>query len=174
MLSAGDHEIIITVRTANGGLLGSCATHVLVRDSSSISLSCPREMVVRCQDEKGAQVFYEGVRAVTERCRQVVPVTCEPPSGTLFPPGTTIVKCFALDAAGQRVECSFPVQVICDAPRVSVSRGEGNRVRIVWQGYGILESADSLAGPWRAVPTAVSGYTLEPIASSQFFRIRLP
>jgi HYR domain len=40
-----------------------------------------------------------------------VPVTCEPPSGSVFPVGTTTVTCTAADAAGNRAQTTFPVVV---------------------------------------------------------------
>jgi hypothetical protein len=38
-------------------------------------------------------------------------VVCEPPSGSLFPPGVTLVQCKATDAARNQSSCSFPVTV---------------------------------------------------------------
>jgi hypothetical protein len=38
-------------------------------------------------------------------------VVCTPPSGSVFPPGTTWVDCTATDAAGNASACSFPVTV---------------------------------------------------------------
>lgn len=42
-----------------------------------------------------------------------VPVSCEPPSGSSFPPGATIVTCRASDSAGNTSEGSFEVMVRC-------------------------------------------------------------
>ena len=39
-------------------------------------------------------------------------VTCDPPSGTIFPIGHTNVTCKAFDRSGNRAECSFEVYVI--------------------------------------------------------------
>jgi hypothetical protein len=38
-------------------------------------------------------------------------VVCMPPSGSTFPPGTTVVACTATDASGNRSTCRFPVTV---------------------------------------------------------------
>jgi hypothetical protein len=38
-------------------------------------------------------------------------VVCVPPSGSLFPPGVTLVHCKATDAAHNQSNCSFPVNV---------------------------------------------------------------
>jgi hypothetical protein len=39
-------------------------------------------------------------------------VVCVPPSGSLFPPGITLVQCEVTDDAGNLSSCSFPVSVI--------------------------------------------------------------
>jgi hypothetical protein len=41
-----------------------------------------------------------------------VEVVCEPPSGSVFAPGTTEVVCTAMDASGNSNSCSFTVTVI--------------------------------------------------------------
>jgi len=38
-------------------------------------------------------------------------VLCTPPSGSFFPPGTTLVTCTATDASGNQSVCQFPVTV---------------------------------------------------------------
>ncbi len=40
-----------------------------------------------------------------------MPVLCSPPSGSVFPEGTTTVACTATDAAGNRAQAFFPVIV---------------------------------------------------------------
>src|SRR4030095_936343 len=40
-----------------------------------------------------------------------VTVACVPPSGSMFPTGTTSVTCTATDTAGNTATCSFPVTV---------------------------------------------------------------
>jgi len=38
-------------------------------------------------------------------------VQCVPPSGSLFPFGTTLVTCTATDSEGNQAQCQFPVIV---------------------------------------------------------------
>ena len=38
-------------------------------------------------------------------------VVCEPPAGSRFPPGTTVVLCTATDTTGKQSSCAFPVTV---------------------------------------------------------------
>jgi hypothetical protein len=42
-------------------------------------------------------------------------VLCSPPSGSLFPRGTTLVTCTATDASGNQSTCEFPVTVALKA-----------------------------------------------------------
>ena len=46
----------------------------------------------------------------TDNCSDVT-ITCEPPSGSALPIGTTTVTCTATDAAGNAADCSFAVLV---------------------------------------------------------------
>ncbi|RME37834.1 MAG: HYR domain-containing protein, partial [Planctomycetota bacterium] len=41
-----------------------------------------------------------------------IPVTCSPPSGSTFSPGTTTVTCTATDSCGRTDSCSFSVTVV--------------------------------------------------------------
>lgn len=43
--------------------------------------------------------------------RPGVTVVCTPPSGSVFPKGTTTVTCTATDAAGNTASCGFTVMV---------------------------------------------------------------
>jgi uncharacterized repeat protein (TIGR01451 family) len=47
--------------------------------------------------------------AVSDNCSATV--ACVPPSGSMFPTGTTTVTCTATDTAGNTATCSFPVTV---------------------------------------------------------------
>jgi hypothetical protein len=44
-------------------------------------------------------------------------VVCKPPSGSVFPRGTTLVTCTATDATGNQASCEFPVSVQIKARR---------------------------------------------------------
>jgi hypothetical protein len=77
-------------------------------------------------DASGAVVRWE-VRAEVG-CGEVA-VNCNPPSGSLFPVGTTEVICTAVDASGTTAECRFQVTV---KPRSPVfKRADANADRSV-------------------------------------------
>jgi hypothetical protein len=172
ILPAGEHEVVLTVRRSNGVLIGACATRVLVFDPSPVKLECPEEIVVQCQGTEQTRVFYEGVSAVTERCGQQVRIMFDPPSGSVLPVGTTMVRASVRNG---EAECTFPVHVRCETPQVAVQTLEtvtGRQIRITWQTGGTLEQAPNVEGPWRVVDGAKSGHTVEPNATRAFFRVR--
>jgi hypothetical protein len=47
----------------------------------------------------------------TDNCGPAPTVTCTPPSGSIFPAGTTTVTCTATDSSGNTATCSFPINV---------------------------------------------------------------
>ena len=47
----------------------------------------------------------------TDNCGPAPTVVCNPPSGGVFPPGTTVVTCTATDSSGNTAICTFPVNV---------------------------------------------------------------
>lgn len=89
------------------------------------TITCPAPILVGNDPNKcGAVVNFSP--KVSGPCDDVVAV-CNPPSGTLFPVGTTTVTCFASGGSGQSDPCTFTVTVVdqevpvitCPAPVVA-------------------------------------------------------
>ncbi len=96
----------VTATDANGcsGSIGYCLTN-----GSCISLTCPTNPVVTtCVNTM--QVFYSG--SVTDSCTTDYKVIYNPPSGTVFPLGTTPVSVTVTDALGNIADCGFVVTVL--------------------------------------------------------------
>jgi Carboxypeptidase regulatory-like domain/HYR domain/Ig-like domain CHU_C associated len=80
------------------------------------TITCPASPVVvnattgQCQAVVSFTVNSTGVPAPT--------VTCTPPSGSIFPVGTTTVSCSATNGVGSGATCSFAVQVKDTQPPV--------------------------------------------------------
>jgi hypothetical protein len=74
-------------------------------------IQCPDPIAAECAGSEGAVVEFE-VEA-SDNSGLAPAVTCAPPSGSVFPLGTTVVACAATDAAGNRSECGFEVTVRC-------------------------------------------------------------
>jgi hypothetical protein len=87
------------------------------KDTDPPTLSCPSSVVVT--DVLGSPPGEIVTFSVSARdCRDPAPsVVCVPPSGSLFPRGTTLVTCTATDASGNQATCQFPVTVMPKARR---------------------------------------------------------
>jgi len=98
----------------NTGCLGGAPPS----DTTPPTLTCPADITVEQQDAAGTSVEFA---ATAQDDQDPAPaVVCDPPSGTVFPLGTTIVACTATDAAGNRAEGSFRVTVADTTPPVLV------------------------------------------------------
>jgi hypothetical protein len=115
-----------------------------------LSLTCPTNVVVNCRNAGGTVVNLNPTGAT--RCGSNVVITCVPPSGSLFPPGATVVQCSAIDSQGNQDQCGFLVTVLPTCP-LSVTRLDRNRVELRWVGDATVESADALGDRpvWRRV-----------------------
>lgn len=103
----------VTCRATNDcGFSDTCQFKVTVEaDQEPPRILCPNGIVEwTCSD--GAVVNY--TVTATDDYDTNVTITCNPPSGSLFPVGTTIVTCVATDDCGRTDRCEFPVRVIKD------------------------------------------------------------
>lgn len=71
------------------------------------------DLIVRAKDEKGARVTYTAT--AEDATDGALPVTCTPPSGSLFPVGVTTVTCSATDSAGNTGTDTARIEVL-EAP----------------------------------------------------------
>jgi hypothetical protein len=102
----------------------------------------------------------------TDNCATPLTVVCTPPSGSLFPPGTNTVTCYAIDACGNRsATCSFKVIVRSQATRI-------RRAVIVEWDCGVLQGADNVDGPYTDIPGATSPYCVPSEQARRFYRAR--
>jgi hypothetical protein len=82
---------------------------VTMVDTTPPVVHCPGP-ITRYTCSNSVPVYYS-VWAY-DACSGYRPVTCTPPSGHVFPVGTTIVHCTATDACGNVGTCSFTVTVV--------------------------------------------------------------
>src|SRR6266700_2529635 len=105
----------IPLLDANGnptGIFLLSETHT-PNPTNCLTIVCPSNIVTWTCDTIGTKVNYTVL--ATDGCTgAAVPVTCLPPSGSLFPVGTTTVNCTASESQGSSVSCSFTVTVILD------------------------------------------------------------
>lgn len=95
------------------------APPVFQRDETPPVIECRTDTTITCADTSGAVVEFE-VKA-TDDCDPSPAVTCDPPSGTTFPVGPTLVTCTAVDSSGNTSSCSFTVNVEAAQPPVITS-----------------------------------------------------
>jgi hypothetical protein len=100
-------------------------------------LTCSSNIVAQCQYQPspngggGTLVTYS--TSASGVCDTNITLTCNPPSGSLFPLGTTTVSCSATDGRTNRSSCSFTVKVVDSIPAVlTVSYGQDGNVLLCW------------------------------------------
>jgi hypothetical protein len=109
----GDTEVTCASTDASGNSM-QCSFLVRVADTTPPDITCPAPIVSECSSPEGAVVSFEA--QAVDLCDPAPGLTCDPPSGSLFPSGMTMVTCTAADRAGNQAVCSFAVAVIDRTP----------------------------------------------------------
>ena len=91
-----------------------CVSRVIVnRDTTPPTIQCPANQIVWSCEANGVAVNYPAPTANDDSGAAPV-IVCQPPSGSVFLPGLTVVTCRATDACGNSNSCSFQVRVARD------------------------------------------------------------
>lgn len=139
---------------------------LLTTDQTPPVLACPDRVIHRATDRSGLVVTY--TVTATDNDDPAPMVICTPPSGSVFPLGTTWVNCTATDASDNTAHCAFPVEV-----KELEANSSPSGLTLYWDIPGaVLEEANSLHGPWTTVTEARSPLTVPLIASTKFYRLR--
>ena len=96
-----------------------------------ISISCPGDQFATSSGGAGATVFYAA--SAFGGCTPPPFFNCNPPSGSTFPIGTTLVTCIASDSCGQSSNCTFhvtvtgppPITITCSSNITQAASGPG-------------------------------------------------
>ncbi|MBM3846985.1 MAG: HYR domain-containing protein, partial [Verrucomicrobia bacterium] len=174
LLPPGLHTIRFTAVDARGNVSRSETKLLVLEDSTPPTITCPDQpLVVDCQDSTGAVVNYV-VRARTI-CGPDLKLICNPPSGSRFPVGRTLVSCRAEDPNLQ-LACEFEVVVRCGNFNRTLDYQvlEGGQIQLQWtETSGVLQSAPEVRGPWRSIQGAKSPFVVvpDPKARRQFYRL---
>ena len=106
----GKLEFTLTV-TDQAGMSSSETCKVNIQDATAPVITVPADITAEATSASGAQVTY-AVTAEDAHDGPVAPdLTCTRASGSLFPIGTTTVKCTATDQAGNSSDATFKVTV---------------------------------------------------------------
>lgn len=185
LVGAGTHEITLSTEDKRGNLGTTVVTLTVVdpNPSGAVSLDCPADMTVRCEDETGAVVTYEvgALRGCTP-----IAVQCDPPSGSRFPIGTTQVTCRITEPGVPVQVCTFKVTVDCSRKRTvsikppfrpaptTADPDPPAEIEVAWEEEtgAVLEVSEDL-GTWREVPTTGNRHVIKILKErGKFFRIR--
>jgi hypothetical protein len=116
--SGGPFEVgetaVYCVAVDTSGNAQECVFSVIVRDVERPVISCPADLTVNMATGRCDAVVTFAVTA-TDNC-SALPVTCTPPSGSVFPKGTNTVNCTAQDPTGNSAACAFRVVVQDEEP----------------------------------------------------------
>lgn len=185
LVGVGTHEVTLSVED-NRGNVGRVVIVVEVVDPNpggAVSLVCPKDMTVRCDDENGAVVNYE-----VEALRGCTPIAvdCQPPSGSHFPIGTTTVICRITEPGVPVQTCAFKVTVDCAAKRTvkiqppfrpaptPENPDPPAEIAVEWEAEAgvVLEVSEDLRA-WTDVPTVGNRHVIKILRErGKFFRIR--
>jgi M6 family metalloprotease-like protein len=115
-LRARDTALIIIMLS---GLIG-CVIPAKAQMPDPLRIECPGDVVVWTCGTDPVPVDYPDPVVRPGDCRTGPVVTCDPPSGSLFPPGRTTVTCTASNDCDERESCTFTVTVNRDItpPRI--------------------------------------------------------
>ncbi len=117
----GTTPVTCTATDAEGNS-ASATFDVRVSDTTEPVITVPSATVNREQQTSaGATVDYASLVSATDNIDGTPDIACTPASGTLFPPGLTVVNCTATNSSGNTDSASFNVTVTdSTAPVVSV------------------------------------------------------
>jgi hypothetical protein len=96
---------VVNCKASNAQGVVSCSFNVTVQPPPPPTISCPPDQVITSNNPVGAIVDYPAPTATN-----AATVVCDPPSASIFPPGTTKVTCTATNVVGS-ASCSFNVTV---------------------------------------------------------------
>jgi len=95
--------------TDDSGRSSQCCFDVTVVDTTAPVISCPADIRIAVSDVN-APVEFEATAG--DLCDRDPLVQCDPPSGSVFPPGISVVACTATDDSGNTSFCDFEVTVL--------------------------------------------------------------
>jgi len=91
--------------------MASCVFTITVSDVQPPVITCPTDITQSTDPGQCSAVVNYPAPTVTDNCPGVGAPVCSPPSGSVFPQGTTTVTCNVADAAGNPASCVFTITV---------------------------------------------------------------
>ena len=163
VVGPGNYTITITI-IDQYGQPHLCVIALTVLPSGASGLQCPPNIVTNCASRAGRIVSFQATS-----CNPALSLSCNPPSGSLFPPGVTTVTCTA-NGPSPAPQCSFTVTVNCLVLTIAPQPLAGTSQIILWPGNGMLYQAVNVQGPYLPLPGVTSPYT-NRAGGRGFFRV---
>jgi hypothetical protein len=107
--TSGDYVLTYTATDPSGNSAMATRT-VHVNACVGLALLCPLDVIVPA-DPGVCSAVVTFPDPVASGAVGAVTIVCNPPSGSIFPVGSTTVNCSATDSIGQTASCSFTVKV---------------------------------------------------------------
>jgi HYR domain len=133
---------------------------VKVVDTTPPTITPLADATVAANDPTGSTYAYTAT--ATDKVDPSVSVTCTPPSGSLFPIGTTTVTCAARDASGNGSSVTF--KVIVNRPALAGVAPSGHYTGSTSQGRAVSFTVSADGFQITAVSVGID-YTCTPSAS---------
>jgi hypothetical protein len=146
------------VATDKAGNTSAASFSVTVRDLEAPVLNVPESFFAQATSKSGAVVTF--VASATDAVDGIVPVTCTPRPGSVFPFGVTTVTCRATDSQGNSTSRSFDVTVDDTAAPVLNLPGTVNASATGPNGASVsfnVSARDAVDGPVAVTCTPRSG-----------------
>jgi hypothetical protein len=154
-VGVGVHRILFSANDAAGNM-GYGETIMTVIGGGEPTLVIPTNITVNAQSPEGVRVNFEAI--AVRPCGDTTPLICEPPSGSLFPPGKTTVKCHLADPQ-YPLASSFEIIVVYATQKINFTYSpKSHELVLLWDSSATLQRADRLLGPWTDIPNAASSY----------------
>ncbi len=156
--------------------LGNVSTRSIIThyDVTAPTLNCPDDLTVTAPDGAGVSVDFT-VTATDDRPEPLRGPICVPPSGSVFPVGSTTVICTASDLCHNTNTCSFTVTVtppVTDCVlHIALTQLSPPTITLTWDCAATLQCAPSVTGPWTSLPGATSPYPTPADGPQKFFRL---
>jgi hypothetical protein len=177
----GNNAVTCTARDPLGNT-ASCTFQVrVIHDTTPPVITCPSNIVVTTCRERERVTWSV---SATDDCDSTPTVVCQPPSGTVFPIGSHVVTCRAVDDCGNGSGCEFRVEVrrIDPPPQLTITRLADGRLMMCWTATcteWVVQCTRSLTEPilWETVtipPTTTGGRNciiLPQGTRHQFYRL---
>jgi uncharacterized repeat protein (TIGR01451 family) len=133
------------------GNSNTCAFTVTVNQHVPVTINCPSNITTTATGPNGAVVYFSAT--VFGGCT-TPSLTYSPPSGSLFPSGTTPVLATASDACGNSNSCTFTVTVTSQQADLAVNIGTSTAVASLGSNFTYMVTVTNLG------PASASGVTL--------------